>query len=48
MNKKKTEQKRKKRGLLTTDEHFQRRAERQLINYQKNPKNKNKKPFTSA
>lgn len=46
MNKKKKEEKRKKRGLLTMDEHLQKRKERSLSIWQKNPKNKNKKPFS--
>ena len=46
MNKKKKEEKRKKRGLLTFDEHMKKREEGILKGYQKNPKNKNKKPFS--
>lgn len=45
MNKKKKEEKRKKRGLLTGYEHREKHKERMLINFQKNPKNKGKKPF---
>ena len=45
MNKKKQEEKRKRKGLLTTSEHFEKRQERAVSNWQKNPKNKGKKPF---
>lgn len=44
MNKKKKEQKRIKRGLLTAEEHMQKQKEKQLLNWKKNPKNKNKNP----
>lgn len=43
MNSKKKEEKRKKRGLLTFDEHMKQRL---LKNWRKNPKNRGKKPFT--
>lgn len=46
MNSKKKEEKRKKRGLLTFDEHMQRRKEGLLKNWRKNTKNRGKKPFT--
>ncbi len=45
MNSKKKEEKRKKRGLLTFDEHMLRRKERLIKNWRKNPKNKGKHPF---
>jgi hypothetical protein len=45
MNKKKKELKRKKKGLLTMAEHFEKRKQREDIIYQKNPKNKGKKRF---
>lgn len=46
MNKKKQEEKRKKRGLLTGYEHLEKHKEQMLANWQKNPKNKGKKPST--
>lgn len=45
LNSKKKEEKRKKRGLLTFDEHMQRRKEGLLKNWSKNPKNRDKEPF---
>ena len=47
MNKKKKEEKRIKRGLLTGYEHMQKREDKELKNYQKNGKNKGKKKFGS-
>ena len=47
MNKKKKEQKRKARGLLSMDEHFEKRKKRQEEIYQKNSKNNGKKKFGS-
>ena len=45
MNKKKKEEKRKKRGLLSGEEHIQRRKDYMLKQWKGNPKNKNKQPF---
>lgn len=46
MNKKKKEERRKKKGLLTFDEHMQKRAERMQKSYEKaSGKNKGKKRF---
>lgn len=45
MNKKKKEEKRKKRGLLTFAEHMEKREERMLKGWARNPKNKGKSPF---
>jgi len=46
MNKKKKEEKRKKRGLLTFDEHMQKREEGMQESWEKSSKkNKGKKPF---
>lgn len=40
MNKKKREEKRIKRGLLSLNEHLKKREERKLAQWLKNPKNK--------
>jgi hypothetical protein len=46
MNKKKKEEKRKARGLLTFDEHMQKREEAMQKSWEKSSKkNKGKKPF---
>lgn len=46
MNKKKREEKRKKRGLLTFEEHMIKREEAMQKSFEKSsPKNKGKKPF---
>ncbi len=46
MNEKKKEEKRKKRGLLTFDEHMQKREEGMQESFEKSSKkNKGKKPF---
>lgn len=45
MNAKKKEKERIKRGLFTFDEHMQKRKEGMLKSWNKNKKNKGKKPF---
>lgn len=47
MNKKKKEEKRIKRGLLSFNEHMEKRKEGMLRSWKKNPKNKGKQPFQS-
>ena len=47
MNKKKKEEKRKKRGLLNMEEHFEKRKASLQKQYEKNPKNRGKKKFDS-
>jgi hypothetical protein len=42
MNKKKKEEKRKKRGLLTQIEHQDKIQERRIAQWEKNPKNRGK------
>lgn len=45
MNKRKKEEKRLIKGLLTNAEHWERRKQKQLKNWQKNPKNRGKQPL---
>jgi hypothetical protein len=47
MNSKKKEEKRKKRGFLSFQEHLEKREDNFQKQYEKNPKNKGKKRFSS-